>query len=402
MDKFFLLFGGFVVTAMVARHLGPEQMGKISYGLIFSALCTTVSQWGGSYTVFNTAVSKRGKAVTFIRSTLKTRFCIYLFTWSLSSIYLYNSLVYDDFLIVSLVCLSGIFLGLDIYTFFFNATLKSRINAKSSMVAKSLTMLLRVGFVIKGLNVHWFILPLVIEGFIIFFLKMKKLKSEEQLEERNAAYNEYFRSGLVFLGSGLMVFLYAQINRIVLKEYVSFEDLGIYSVGLALAGAWTFIPMSIGISFLTKALASQKIEDYSFTYFLVLAVSIPVILFVFIFKKTIIVLTFGEGYLEIAPVLPYMCITALFTVYGFLNNRHIGSMDRGGRYLQIKVFVIAIISFPLTIYLVSIYGLFGAVFSILIVELFSFTMANYFKSNAIIFRIQLKVFSFETIKKSIS
>ncbi|PML20706.1 hypothetical protein BCT82_03625 [Vibrio breoganii] len=398
-DKFFLLFCGLVVTAIVARYLGPEQMGKLSYGLVFSVLCTTISQWGASYTIFNIAVNDRAKATSLISKTLKTRLFIYLLSWSIVSFYLYSTLVYEDFVLVSLVCLSSIFLGLDIYQFYFNATLQSKINAKPSMLAKSITMLMRVFFVLMGLNIYWFIIPLVVEGAIIFYLKYKVLNKEPKPTDDENSHNVYFKSGLLFLSSSVLVFVYSKINQLVLKEYTSFEELGLYSVGLALAGAWVFIPLSIGTSYLTKALKTQKDEDFAFTYLLVLLVSMPIILFIFLASKYVVLFTFGEQYEAVSPILPYMCITTLFGVYGFLNNRHIGSLDNGASYINKKVIVTTLISLILTGLLVAHYGLMGAVISIFIIELLNFTVANYFKKNVNIALIHKKVFKFNNFQK---
>lgn len=56
-DKLFLLLGGLIVTTMVARYLGPEQLGKLSYGITLSFLCAIISQWGASFS----NISKRAR-----------------------------------------------------------------------------------------------------------------------------------------------------------------------------------------------------------------------------------------------------------------------------------------------------------------------------------------------------
>ncbi|MGF1756286.1 hypothetical protein L4C33_22210, partial [Vibrio makurazakiensis] len=79
-DKCFLLIGGLIVTAMVARYLGPEQLGKISFGVTLSVLCTIISQWGASYTIFNMSSKNEIKTLVTISATFLPRLLFYILT----------------------------------------------------------------------------------------------------------------------------------------------------------------------------------------------------------------------------------------------------------------------------------------------------------------------------------
>lgn len=398
LDKMFLLIGGFIITTMVARYLGPNKLGELTYGLTLSLFCTAISQWGASYTIFNTATSDKSLSISYIESTLLARFYLYILSWFFVSIYLYSTLEQSKALLISLICLSNIFLGLDVYQYYFNGTLQSKINAKASMLAKLITMIIRCLLVFLEFNLWWFIFPLVIEGMIVFFNKKNKLKNDK-VYRVNLNIKQYFIIGMPLLCSSIMVIIYTKVNEILLKEYLSFESVGIYSAGLVLANAWTFIPMSLGISYITRALEKGEGSDFSFTYFIVLVVSIPALVVFYLYPQVIINYTYGEDYISLVELLPLMSVTAMISVLSFLNHRHIGSTLNGAKYLYKKIIVTAILSVVITYHLIPLYGTLGAVYSMLFIEFFSLTISNYFFRDINIYTIHLKVFNIFNFKR---
>lgn len=58
LDKVLVLGGGLLVFILVSNYLGPEELGKITFGVALSALPITLSQWGSNFTIFNTTIEK--------------------------------------------------------------------------------------------------------------------------------------------------------------------------------------------------------------------------------------------------------------------------------------------------------------------------------------------------------
>ncbi|MGF1753167.1 oligosaccharide flippase family protein, partial [Vibrio makurazakiensis] len=317
----------------------------------------------------------------------------YILTWFALSIYLFSSLEFEDALLVSLICLSNVFLGIDIYQFYLNGSLKSKLNATASMKAKLLSMSFRTIFVLLGLNVWWFIVPLLVEGLVIYSLKHRALINDiHNIDiEKSEVRKEYYSIGRLFFLSSLLVYIYSKSNEIFLKEISSFEDVGIYSIGVVLSASWIFIPLSIGTSFLTHANKKSKDELYTLTYFVMFMSSFPILLFIYMLAGSIVDLILGDKYMELVDILPIMALSSFFSCLGFITNRYVSVLDSSGRYILNKVAITAFFSVFLTYILVSNYGLIGAVISLLVIEFSNVTIGNYFYGKGKVFRVQIEV-----------
>ncbi|MCR9612790.1 oligosaccharide flippase family protein, partial [Vibrio alginolyticus] len=314
LDKFYVLFCGLIVSTIVARHLGPEELGVLNFGITLSMICVAISQWGASFIIFNTASRDEVLAVKYIKDTYFIRLALYLFTCLILYSYLSITLEQSKALMITLICLSNIFLGLDIYQFYFNGCLSSKTNAKAGMIAKSITMIIRLSFVSLGLGLEWFIIPLIVEGAIIVWKKHRELPVflvEHELENKT---KEYIRKGTPFLISTFFVVVYTKSNEILLQEFSTFKDIGLYSAGMLLANAWAFIPMAIGTSVLSEAIKNRNTEQFSFCYFIVFMVSVLPIVLMILFSEEIVDIVFGEEYLGVTRILPILSISSLFGV----------------------------------------------------------------------------------------
>ncbi|ELH9640285.1 TPA: oligosaccharide flippase family protein [Vibrio diabolicus] len=393
LDKFYVLFCGLIVSTIVARHLGPEELGVLNFGITLSMICVAISQWGASFIIFNTASRDEVLAVKYIKDTYFIRLALYLFTCLILYSYLSITLEQSKALMITLICLSNIFLGLDIYQFYFNGCLSSKTNAKAGMIAKSITMIIRLSFVSLGLGLEWFIIPLIVEGAIIVWKKHRELPVflvEHELENKT---KEYIRKGTPFLISTFFVVVYTKSNEILLQEFSTFKDIGLYSAGMLLANAWAFIPMAIGTSVLSEAIKNRNTEQFSFCYFIVFMVSVLPIVLMILFSEEIVDIVFGEEYLGVTRILPILSISSLFGVLVFLINRQIGSYENGGKYILIKNSITTVIAISLSYHFISKYGLIGAAYSLMLTQLINMTLANYFFKNVSIFRIHTNIFN---------
>jgi O-antigen/teichoic acid export membrane protein len=400
-DKAFLLVGNFIVSVLVARYLGPQNLGYVSYGIALGAIAIAISQWGANYTIFNTGAKNIKRSYKYIMATEKIRSVIYLVIYLIINIILifFSQYERNTYYLISLVLLSQIFLALDVYQFHYNATLQSKINAKSSILAKLLSMFMRVTFVYFEMNVLYFIIPFFIEGIIIYWKRRSNLAKENIKINKSASYvKHYFNIGLPLVLTGVCVVIYSKINELMLGWLISYKTLGLYSVSFVLNSAWTFVPMSIGISLLSKPIkekmnSNEQKLGFSFVSIIVFASSIPMLLITYFFADIIIELTFGYEYLESSRILFIMSIASALSVLGFISNRIINLYDGGGRYLMYKTFISSIIFIIMSYFLVKQYEILGAAYGFLLSELFSLTILNYFYQKGLLFKIHIKVFS---------
>lgn len=397
-DKAFLLVGSFIVTVLVARYLGPENLGLISYGVALGALAIAISRWGADYTIYDTAAKNVNRSIRYVASTGAFRLTIYIIVYILLNAWLLLSGDHDnrEYSIITLVLLSQIFLALDVYQYHYNAVLKSKINAKSSMIGKVIAMAMRAAFIYYEVDVVYFFIPFVVEGYIIYhirrtcFDKVKLVKSE-------LFKKHYISIGIPLVSTGACITIYARMYEVILANVISYESVGLYSVAVALNFAWNFIPLSIGISLLSKPMneldPTKKLKGYSFVTLVVVLSTVPMLLTTYFFPDLVIQYTYGEQYMESSILLFTVALAVLLSTLGFLSNRMINSAKGGGKYLLKKVVISSPILITLCYFLITHYGLLGAGLAFMLSELLNMTVFNYFFNKGMILKVHLSIFS---------
>lgn len=402
-DKFLVLFSGLIAYVLVSRYLGPEDFGKLTLGVSISALGITISQWGANHTIFNSAIRNHRRSFKYISATEKIRAIIYIIFCIVVYFILCFLLNTSDSILISLVVFSHIFIALDVYQYYLDGRLQSSINAKVNFYSKVTSTILRLFFVFMSFKVYFFIIPYFIGNLILFsYKKCKANKLGSKDNYFSSLYlKNYYIQGKYFFLSGLFSFIYLKINDFLLATLFGFNEIGSLNVLLTLSFAFTFIPTAIGNTFLNKAInspSSDNINSYAKVNSLMIFSYLPFVLFFILLGPELVFYLLGEQYDGIEKYIWIMSVTGLLSSLGAINNRIIGNKNRGSKYIFYKVIFCSLLSIPVSFLFISNHGLEGAVYSMLIMELFSLTLMNYFFDKNLIFKIHMRVLTLSPVK----
>ena len=169
---------------------------------------------------------------------------------------------------------------------------------------------------------------------------------------------------LIFSSTVLMIQAY--IDQIMLKEMMGNEVVGYYSVAIKLIAFFGFIPMVLKDSLLPAIVnakeTSLKLYDerllnfYRLNFISFLIVAIPL----FIFGEQIVVLLFGEEYLNAGVLLSLMSIRLFFTNMGVARGVFLLS-ENLLKFSLITMIVGTIVNIILNYLWIDNYGAQGAV-----------------------------------------
>ena len=395
-EKILVLGGGLVVYIIVSNYLGAKEFGKIAFGVTLASIPMTLSQWGANHTISNMTINKPSQAIRYIHATTKLRTLIYIIVTLIVCLVLYVTPQYqNDLLLLFMVMISHVYLGMDISQYYFNARLESKVNAISSLYSKLLSVAMRGGLVLLKVNPIWFFIPYLMNNYIVYKMRYSRIP---KLKYKSRRYEtSYLLLGKGFTVSAFFTIVYSKINEIFLANILGYSEIAIFNVALTLGFAWAFIPQAIGLSFLTKALKvtdnNRRIDVFSFVFLLMIIVSIPAVIFYYLFSAYFVSFLFKSEYIMAAEILPILSLCCLLSALGVINNRVIGSYKGGSSYLYKKVMVCASISGVISYALINQFGLLGAAYSLLITEFISLSIANYFFSSGVILRMHTKLFS---------
>ncbi|UJF17135.1 oligosaccharide flippase family protein [Vibrio sp. SS-MA-C1-2] len=397
-EKILTIIGTLLITIYTARYLGPSKMGSINYAIALASMILPLAQLGSVSLIFDKAAKSRLQGIRLLLSSQWLRGLIFVAISVIVIGYEYsNQLETEELLVLIGILISFYFTGLDSYKPFFDATLNSKINVWASQLGLLLSHAVRLLLIFLSAKFYFFVIPYIINTSIPYFIKKYRFKKECKDVIPTKAKKKYSKfalnAGIPLALSGFSIAIYIKINQVILANYSNLTEVGLYGAASTISSGWFFLPGTIITVCLTKVLVDKKEKQkgFSFIYLMTTLVSLPILAFTYFFQEQIMFYTFGSEFMGAIDILMILSISTLFSVWGTVGYRIIINYA-GYKFMMVKMFVMALINVCLALVLVKSYGIIGAAYSVLITEIISATLANFFFTKVSIAKIQIKQF----------
>ncbi|MER3597410.1 oligosaccharide flippase family protein, partial [Klebsiella pneumoniae] len=385
-------------------YIGPSRFGQLALAIAIFQVVQVVAQLGCDNIIFKRVSQNATSGLKLIYSSFAIRAAIYIFIAFIVLAFFYKDTDFINFVFLLSVCIACFFTSMDVFTIYNDATLNSKFNTIANVFGLIIGLVLRYVIAFFELPIHLLSLPIILTTMVPFIIRLyftPKIRNIKLKYKRR--YNSYlFATGIPLVISTISMTIYSRVNQFSLSYFSGSYELGIYSVALTLGTAWVFIGNALSISFLSKIysekdefLAKDKTSGLIASVFTVLLV-FPV--FFVLFGKRIIFILYGNDYLAAYNILVILCLSTIVTSLGFISNRYIVKLS-GYNYLSKKTILILLFSIPISIAMVYQWGLYGAAYSVLIIELLSLTIMNYFFREGVVLKMHLGAFNLRNIKK---
>lgn len=400
LEKFVGIFGLIFVNSYMAKYLGPENFGKLVYVISLFTFVQTIAWFGAQNVLFKRLSQNLESGVKLALATQIMRVSLYFIVSILLLTYLY---IFTDML--TFIFGVGNFIAMyfivrDIYSIHNNSQLISKINALTNIFGLILALLTRYFLVYFEAPVYSMIYPIIILALFPYVIRLyvfKKMyvKDIKIFKNEIKKYNKYlFVTGGSLVLSTISITIYSQISNMFLVKYASFSDLGIYNIAVTLGSAWSFISLTLITSYFSKIYAVKNIStEYSYLsqiHWIVILVSIFMIIVLYLIGKWVIQTLYGQNFIQATEILLYIAVATMFSGLGTISYRYMIKMN-GYKYLSIKMMIVSIISIPVSMFLIKYYGIYGAAYTLIIIEFLSLTLANYFFSRGKIMKLHFSV-----------
>ncbi len=305
-EKVFRMLVGLFVGIWVARYLGPEQFGLLSYAQSFVGLFMAFSTLGLDSIVVRELVKNEqskdvllgtafilkliGGGIIFIVLAIATKFT--------SNDSYTNALVY-------IIASAVIFQSFNVIDFFF----QSQVLSKYVVFANVITLFISSGIKIYLILTNaplivfaWMVLfdsIILALGFIYFFSNHSSLFKWKF--NVSTAINFLKDSWPISL-SGVVIAIYMKIDQVMIKVLLDHEAVGIYAAAVRISESWYFIPTVITASLFPAIIKAKKTNESTYLkrlkylYVLVGWISILIALFFSFFSHDVMVLLYGHAY----------------------------------------------------------------------------------------------------------
>jgi O-antigen/teichoic acid export membrane protein len=381
-EKMLKFVVGFFVHAMVARHLGPDHFGKLSYAIKTVNIFYTFSIFGVDEIILSELIGHR-----YARSdVLKTVFRIRIFM-SLIGIFFLGILLLvfkpEGLMFSLLIFCYGINILLQAFNIF-ELDFQARLSFKPLFFANNLSYLSSSALRFLGVWTHQAI-SFFLASYIVGELILKSLiQKKAGFQFLKGSYNSDFASDLVktswpFFISSFVVILDQRLSFLFLEKYRTLEELGNYSVAVTLVDLWLFLPIAVTssvfptiITALNGNLQAYKVRK-QYLYDIVMWLAFGFILGVALTADLVIKILYGKEYANAPEALAIYSLTVIPIFFNLVRVKLLSLEKRLNDWLVLSILCL-VINFLFHYFFVPQMGVRGAIFAYLSSQL----LGNFF------------------------
>ncbi len=363
---------GLLVGVWVARYLGPDQYGHLSYALAFVALFSSLSNLG----LDNIAVRNIVRDSSTRDQILGTVFVLKLIGGVTAFGAIMATIVFlrpaDNLThwLVGITAAGMIFQAFDTIDYWFQSQVQSKFTVITKNTVFLLLSVVKIILILRKaplIAFAWTGLAEIALGSLGLMVAYRYNGHYLKAWRASLAFaKELFTDSWPLIFSGIVSMIYLRIDQVMLGQMVGNKEVGIYSAAVRLAEVWYFIPMAIYSSVYPSIVEARAMSEelfygrlqkfYNMMAFIGYAVALPVTLL----SGWVVELLFGHAYERAGAMLAVLIWAGLFVNLGIARSSFLMSMNWTRVHLM-TVFLGSLINVALNLLLIPRYGGMGAV-----------------------------------------
>ena len=359
-----------IVTAITTRYLGVEKYGLISYAAGLVAFVLPIMQLGLNSTMVHEIIERpneEGKVVgTVIGMTGVSSILCILGVISFSMIA--NAGETDTVIVCAVYSIMLLFHSFEMIHYWFQSKLMSKYSAVAMLFSYVAVTVFQVVLVVLKADVYMFAISYSLDYFLIaiILIVIFKKKCGQKLGFSFSLAKQMFSVSRFYIVSNLMVAIFAQTDKIMLKLMVGNAETGIYSAAYTCAMMANFVFAAIIDSMRPDIFNAKKQQDQqlfesrmSELYSVLVYFSVVMCIAITLLSPIVIKVMCGDGYAPSIDVLRVVVWMTVFSYIGSTNSIWILSENKQ-KYLLIVNLSAALLNIVLNYILIPLIGAIGA------------------------------------------
>jgi O-antigen/teichoic acid export membrane protein len=376
----------FVIGLLTARYLGPSNYGLVNYAASTVAFVAPLMYLGFNSTLVQELINDPNAEGEILGTAIGTSigsavFCIFGVN---AFVAIANAGEADTAIVCALYSTLLIFQAIDLIQYWFQAKLMSKYTSIAMLVAYFIVSAYKVFLLVTQKGVYWFALSTSIEYMLIalFLIVVFKRISHIKLTYSKTRAKNMLKRSSFFILSNMMITVFTQTDRMMLKIMLDDEATGHYSAAAALSVMTSFVFAAIVDSVRPVILESKKTNEEQFelnvkrAYCVVIFLSLAQSIGMTVLARPVVLLTYGEQY--------YQAIGALRLVVWYTTFSYIGAVrsvwilaNGLQKYLWAINLSGALANVALNAALIPIMGISGAAIASIITQFFTNVITGY-------------------------
>ena len=296
-----------VINMITARYLGVNNYGIINYIASYVSFFTPICSLGLESIIIKELVDKPDHQGETIGTAMGMRMISSVFSMIAIMLFLLfvdrgNVMMLGVALLQSMIL---VFNTADLFEFWYQSRLESKVSVTVRTVGYLITAVYKIAILVFQKSIYWFAFTNTLDMIIAFVLLNFAYRKSggQKLTFNFATGKKMLKISYNFIISGLMVAVYAQMDKIMLGQMLDTYTVGLYSVGIYICSLWNFIPDAMIASLRPGIMAAKKVNEETYIrklkqmYALIIWISILYAVGVCVFSKYIILILYGKDFL---------------------------------------------------------------------------------------------------------
>ena len=317
-----------LVSLLMARYLGPSNYGLINYAASWTAMFTSLCTLGINSILVNELLTQETQEGEILGSAIGMRL-VSSFLSAITIISLVKVMNPDDsntIFVVAIYSISLVFQAFDTINYWYQAHMRSRESAVVAMIGYTAVTVYKIFLLVTQKSVFWFAASHAVEfgvvAVLLVFSYFRHADHKQPLRFSLKTGKALLNRSYHFILSGMMVAIYGQMDKIMLKSMLGDEAVGYYSAAVTVCSVWPFVLAAI-IDAAKPLILTEfshnyaKFEKYlTYLYGAIIYVSLAAGLTITVFSSPIIRILYGEAYMNARSAL---CIVSWYTAFSYLG-----------------------------------------------------------------------------------
>ena len=368
------LLVGFIVTILVSRYFGPENYGILSYGTTLISLFLVLSKLGIDSIIISELIKNKDKEGEIIGTSIVLRIISSIL--SILLLILTVAILRPSAKIVLIISIiqsfSIIFRSIDIFDFWFQSKLASKYSSISKIISLTLAFILKTILILTHRNILFFAISTLLEPIAtaIFLYLIYKKQRGSKLRFNLATGKSLLQKSYHFIISGLLIYVYTQIDKLMIGSTLGDIHLGYYSAALKVCTTCFVLSNSVFISLRTiifKVTNKSYLRHLKQTYAILFWLNVIISFIITLASNIIIATLFGEMYKLASDTLTVLIWYTPLSILGTARQIWIIMEDKN-RYAKKFALIGVVINILLNYIMIPIMGITGAALATIVTE----------------------------------
>ena len=366
-----------IISMISARYLGPSNYGLLNYAMSIVTFVLPVMRLGLSSIMVQEFVSEPDRegetlGTSLVLSFISALVCILGVNLFVSIV---NAGERETLIVCALYSSILVFQVFELINYWFQAKLQAKYSSIVALVAYSIVSVYKIYLLATKKSIYWFSLANTLDSVIIAIGLMYIYQSHggQSLSFDWIRGKKLLSVSKYYIISDLMVVVFAQTDRIMLKSMINSAATGYYSAAVACAGMTQFVFAAIIDSMRPTIFEAKKHSEDAYRlnlsrlFSIIIYLSLAQSVVMTVFAPLIIRILYGAAYRASISALQ---IVVWYTTYSYLGAaRNIWILAEGKQKClwQINLFG-ALSNVVLNAVLIPILGINGAALASLITQ----------------------------------